>query len=145
MFVLLLTNRVHAARALRPAKVIADVRADLADAAELAVLDDPMGMRAMPAAFRADEASGWNNRPARTVSRGKARKASGKATRAKSARGSKSAKRAKSSSAKSSSAKSSSAKSSSKKSTAKSSSAKRSTSKSAKSAKSAKSTKRVRR
>jgi CubicO group peptidase (beta-lactamase class C family) len=140
MFVLLLTNRVHAARALRPAKVIADVRADLADAAELAVLDDPMGMRAMPAAFRADEASGWNNRPARTVSRGKARKSSSKATRSKSARGSKSAKRAKSSSAKSSSARSSS-----RKSTAKSSSAKKSTSKSAKSAKSSKSTKRVRR
>ncbi len=33
MFVLLLTNRVHAARARRPAKVISDVRADLADAA----------------------------------------------------------------------------------------------------------------
>ena len=33
MFVILLTNRVHAARARQPAKVIADVRADLTDAA----------------------------------------------------------------------------------------------------------------
>jgi CubicO group peptidase (beta-lactamase class C family) len=60
MFVVLLTNRVHAARARRPAKVIADVRADLADAAEAAVLDDPYGPREMPAAFRADAAAGWN-------------------------------------------------------------------------------------
>ena len=129
MFVLLLTNRVHAARALRPAKVIGDVRADLADAAELAVLDDPMGVRAMPAAFRADEASGWNNRPTRTVSRGKARKASsGKAARAKSAR-SKSAKGKKSSSAKASSSKKSSAKASSAKKTSGKSAAKKSTTK----------------
>jgi len=135
MFVLLLTNRVHAARALRPAKVIADVRADLADAAELAVADDPMGLRAMPASFRADEASGWN-RSARTVSRGKARKSSSKASRAKSARGKASSSKgrssksssAKKSTAKKSSAKSSSAKSSSaKKSSVKKSSAKKST------------------
>ena len=49
MFVVLLTNRVHAARARRPAKVIADVRADLADAAALAVTDYADGpMRACP-------------------------------------------------------------------------------------------------
>jgi CubicO group peptidase (beta-lactamase class C family) len=67
MFVVLLTNRVHAARARRPATVISDVRADLADAAVLAVMDDPTGVRAMPAAFRADRAIGWNRRatPAR--------------------------------------------------------------------------------
>ena len=47
MFVVLLTNRVHAARA-RAAKVIADVRADLADAAALAVTDSIRGMLAMP-------------------------------------------------------------------------------------------------
>src|SRR5207237_2914742 len=41
MFVILLTNRVHAARALRPAKVMSDVRADLSDAAVLSVLDGP--------------------------------------------------------------------------------------------------------
>ena len=60
MFVVLLTNRVHAARARRPAKVISDVRADLADAAELAVTDLEGGMLDMPKSFRADRAVGWN-------------------------------------------------------------------------------------
>ena len=60
MFVVLLTNRVHAARAKRPATVISDVRADLADAAALAVVEGPYGMLTMPAAFRADRALGWN-------------------------------------------------------------------------------------
>lgn len=60
MFVILLTNRVHAARARRPAQVISDVRADLADAAALAVVEGPYGMAAMPSAFRADRAVGWN-------------------------------------------------------------------------------------
>lgn len=60
MFVVLLTNRVHAARARRPAKVIADVRADLADAAAVAVTDDPDNALAMPARFRADREVGWN-------------------------------------------------------------------------------------
>ena len=65
MFVILLTNRVHAARARRPSKVIADVRNDLADAAVLAVMDDPGGVLAMPASFRADNAVDWN-RPLRS-------------------------------------------------------------------------------
>jgi CubicO group peptidase (beta-lactamase class C family) len=60
MFVILLTNRVHAAKALRPVRVIADVRADLADAAALAVIDYGPGLLAMPTAFRADKAVGWN-------------------------------------------------------------------------------------
>ncbi len=60
MFVILLTNRVHAARARRPATVIADVRSDLADAAALAVTDDDLGVTVMPAAFRADRAHNWN-------------------------------------------------------------------------------------
>jgi CubicO group peptidase (beta-lactamase class C family) len=60
MFVILLTNRVHAARARRPAKVIADVRADLSDAAALAVMDYGDGILQMPAKFRADRAIGWN-------------------------------------------------------------------------------------
>ena len=60
MFVILLTNRVHAARAKRPAKVISDVRADLADAAALAVTDYADGPMAMPAKFRADKAIDWN-------------------------------------------------------------------------------------
>jgi CubicO group peptidase (beta-lactamase class C family) len=69
MFVVLLTNRVHDARARRPAKVISDVRADLADAAALAVTDYADGMMTMPSAFRADKAVDWN-KPVR-----KARKA----------------------------------------------------------------------
>jgi serine-type D-Ala-D-Ala carboxypeptidase len=69
MFVILLTNRVHAARARRPAKVISDVRADLSDAAVLAVTDAPGGLLAMPKSFRADRAVGWNPAPARRVRR----------------------------------------------------------------------------
>ena len=68
MFVILLTNRVHAARAKRPATVIDDVRADLSDAAVLSVTDDPDGMLTMPAAFRADREVGWN-KPLRRVRR----------------------------------------------------------------------------
>lgn len=64
LFVVLLTNRVHAARARRPAKVISDVRADVSDLAALSVTDDPQHVLAMPRAFRADKASGWN-RPTR--------------------------------------------------------------------------------
>jgi CubicO group peptidase (beta-lactamase class C family) len=59
MFVILLTNRVYDARARRPAKVISDVRADVADAAALAVLDYG-DVLAMPRAFRSDRAIGWN-------------------------------------------------------------------------------------
>ena len=66
MFVILLTNRVHAARARRPAKVIADVRADLSDAAALAVMDYGDGVLQMPSRFRADRAIGWN-RPERSA------------------------------------------------------------------------------
>jgi CubicO group peptidase (beta-lactamase class C family) len=60
MFVVLLTNRVHAAKARRPAKVISDVRADLADASALAVTDLSSGVLSMPASFRSDRAVGWN-------------------------------------------------------------------------------------
>jgi len=60
MFVVLLTNRVYEPRARRPATVIADVRADLADAAALAVTDSPDGVPDMPEEFRADKALGWN-------------------------------------------------------------------------------------
>ena len=69
MFVILLTNRVHAARARRPAKVIADVRADLSDAAALAVIEGVEIIPAMPASFRADRADGWNPAVRRTRSR----------------------------------------------------------------------------
>ena len=74
MFVVLLTNRVHAAKARRPAKVISDVRADLADAAALAVTDLRGGPLAMPRTFRADRAVGWN-RPDVKVTRAQAAKA----------------------------------------------------------------------
>ena len=60
MFVILLTNRVHAARARHPGRVISDVRADLSDAAVLAVIDGPRGAMKMPTAFRADRRDGWN-------------------------------------------------------------------------------------
>ena len=80
MFVLLLTNRVHAARARRPAKVISDVRADLADAAVASVVDNPDNVIAMPRTFRADKAAGWN-RPVRTAR--KSRSHSGKAVASK--------------------------------------------------------------
>lgn len=71
MFVILLTNRVHAARAKRPSKVISDVRADLADAAALAVTDANLAVAEMPVSFRADRAEGWNRavRIARSVHR----------------------------------------------------------------------------
>lgn len=85
MFVVLLTNRVHAARARRPEKVIADVRADLADAAALAVIEGVEEVPLMPATFRADRATGWNTavrRSRRSSKRrsSKARKPVGKRT-----------------------------------------------------------------
>lgn len=80
MFVVLLTNRVHAAKADRPARVIADVRSDLSDAAVLAVMDGPTPVLAMPDAFRADKELGWQ-RPAPAPVR---------CTKARSARGSRS-------------------------------------------------------
>ena len=68
MFVVLLTNRVHAARVRRPSLVIADVRQDVADAAALAVLDEPFAIAVMPESFRADRAENWN-RPFRSRAR----------------------------------------------------------------------------
>ncbi|MFL5487535.1 MAG: serine hydrolase domain-containing protein [Gemmatimonadaceae bacterium] len=68
MFVILLTNRVHAARALRPAKVISDVRADLSDAAVLSVLDGPK-VASGSRTFRADREVGWNPPPPRASRR----------------------------------------------------------------------------
>lgn len=67
MFVVLLTNRVYAPRARRPTEVISNVRNDLADAAALAITDDPAFPRlAMPTAFRADTARSWNRAVAST-------------------------------------------------------------------------------
>jgi serine-type D-Ala-D-Ala carboxypeptidase len=102
MFVILLTNRVHAARARRPSKVITDVRADLADAAALAVMDygDPLEM---PSSFRADRAVGWNQP---TYRESRSARARSKAAKSRSAR----TKSSKSRSAKSSTAKKSTSK-----------------------------------
>lgn len=75
MFVILLTNRVHAARAARPSKIIADIRNDLADAAVLAVTDGPEGERPMPVSFRADVARDWNRPVARTTTAAARRRA----------------------------------------------------------------------
>jgi len=118
MFVILLTNRVHAARARRPAKVIADVRADLSDAAALAVTDYGDGVLEMPAKFRADRAIGWN-RPERVA---RARHGSTHTSVSAGRIGGKSSSahsKSRSAHAKSSSAKSSKSKSSAKKSAAK--------------------------
>ena len=65
MFVILLTNRVHAAKARHPGRVISDVRSDLSDAAVLAVIDGPKGAMKMPTAFRADRRDGWNGETAK--------------------------------------------------------------------------------
>jgi hypothetical protein len=52
---------VHAARARRPGTIIADVRNDLADAAALAVTDEPLLRQVVyPAAFRVDKQVDWN-------------------------------------------------------------------------------------
>jgi CubicO group peptidase (beta-lactamase class C family) len=106
MFVVLLTNRVHEPKARRPAKVIADVRADLADAAALAVTDYADGPMAMPSKFRADQAVDWN-KPVHTVRRSKSSRSKSSAAHAKSSRSSKSSvsKSSKSSSSKASASK----------------------------------------
>ena len=73
MFMILLTNRVHGPRVRYPMRVISDVRADVSDAAVLAVADSPGGLREMPRAFRADQARGWNT-PVRRAKRPAARR-----------------------------------------------------------------------
>ncbi|HVD06699.1 MAG TPA: serine hydrolase [Gemmatimonadaceae bacterium] len=123
MFVILLTNRVHAARARQPAKVISDVRADLADAAALAVTDGPDGVLAWPASFRADRAVGWN-RPTRALrsrhsrGAGSSRRKSRHSTVSRAKKAALQKSHAKKSSIKSSSAKKSASKSAPKKSSA---------------------------
>ena len=89
MFVILLTNRVYASRSPHPARVIADVRSDLSDAASLSVTDMAEGELVMPASFRADREVGWHQ-SARSKRSGRARHAkslsSRHGTHAKSAR-----------------------------------------------------------
>jgi CubicO group peptidase (beta-lactamase class C family) len=92
MFVVLLTNRVHEAKAKRPAKVIADVRADLADAAALAVTDYADGPMVMPAKFRSDRAVDWNKPVRKPRKSSSKKKSSSSALHAKSATSSSKAK-----------------------------------------------------
>lgn len=63
LYVIVLANRVHELPDGRvpPVAVLADVRADIADVAELAVLEDGVPV-AMPDGLRADRAIGWNGR-----------------------------------------------------------------------------------
>ncbi len=95
VFVVLLTNRVHAARARRPGQLIHDIRADLADAATVALVDVSDEETVRRTAFRADYASeGWNPpiraRSARLSRRARQRAAA--VSRARSARSRASAK-----------------------------------------------------
>lgn len=61
LFVILLTNRVHEARARRPGVIVADVRHDIVDAAVLAITDDVAARAiAWPREFRVDMAVDWN-------------------------------------------------------------------------------------
>ncbi|MDF1503059.1 serine hydrolase [Roseisolibacter sp. H3M3-2] len=69
-FAVLLTNRVHAPRVARPARVIRDVRADVADALALAVVDGAGGPLPMPVALRADlNVAAWRAPAVRVASR----------------------------------------------------------------------------
>ena len=61
MFVIILSNRVHAPRTKRPGTIIADVRADIADAAALAINDVPtLRQVAWPRIFRVEQAVDWD-------------------------------------------------------------------------------------
>ncbi|HEX5410089.1 MAG TPA: serine hydrolase [Gemmatimonadaceae bacterium] len=61
LFVIVLANRIHERRdgLVPPAAVLADVRADVADIAELSVLEDGVEPP-MPDGTRADRANGWS-------------------------------------------------------------------------------------
>ena len=97
----------------RPAKVISDVRADLADAAVASVVDNPDNVIAMPRTFRADKAAGWN-RPVRTARKSRSHSSHGGKAQASKKPGSKSTAKKSTSSAGKASAKPSASKSSSK-------------------------------
>ena len=61
VFVIVLTNWVHAAPSARvaPIAVLADVRSDIADIAALSIIDGPEGTLPMPDRLRADRQIGW--------------------------------------------------------------------------------------
>jgi CubicO group peptidase (beta-lactamase class C family) len=117
MFVVLLTNRVHASRARQPAKVISDVRADLADAAEVAVLDDPNGVRALPVSLRVERPQSRSRSSASSRSKKKSGRGTARPSHAKSSSSSK-AKSSKSGASKSTAKKTTASKSTSSKSKA---------------------------
>ncbi len=92
MFVILLTNRVYKPKVRGSSKAIADIRADLADAAAVSVTDDPDQLLAMPDSYRSELRHGWNPRPPRRhhthhatrTASSKGKSGSGKKTSAKS-------------------------------------------------------------
>jgi CubicO group peptidase (beta-lactamase class C family) len=61
VFVIVLTNWVHAAPSARvaPIAVLADVRSDIADIAALSITDGPEGILPLPDRLRADRQIGW--------------------------------------------------------------------------------------
>lgn len=61
LFVIVLTNWVHAAPSARvaPIAVLADVRSDVADIAALSIVDGAEGVLPMPDRLRADRKIGW--------------------------------------------------------------------------------------
>jgi len=63
VFVIVLTNWVHAAPSARvaPIAVLADVRSDIADIAALSIIDGADGARPMPDRLRADRQIGWKH------------------------------------------------------------------------------------
>jgi CubicO group peptidase (beta-lactamase class C family) len=60
LFVVLLTNRVHAPKVRQPGYLIADVRNDLMDAAVLSVMDQYPGVLELTSTFRSDTATYWD-------------------------------------------------------------------------------------
>jgi serine-type D-Ala-D-Ala carboxypeptidase len=63
VFVIVLTNWVHAAPSARvaPIAVLADVRSDIADIAALSIVDGAGGALPMPDRLRADRRIGWKH------------------------------------------------------------------------------------
>lgn len=80
LFVILLTNRVDDPKVRRPERVIHDIRADVADASVLAVLDTG-SVRAAAAGFRSDHERLWREPVSTRKSRAKARAKSKRARR----------------------------------------------------------------
>lgn len=74
MFMILLTNRVDDPRVRRPERVIHDIRADVADAAVLAMVDAAAGRLVRSPGFRSDHAQRWQE-PVSTRRRAKGKTA----------------------------------------------------------------------